>query len=136
MLDLSKALKVEGLNVADGQLIFQQRFKAKFGEEDVFGNLQEVKPSMQVRIALPRMRLIKTAKRIPVIRGAYVLLSGDVQQKLHNPEQYSAKQLAGINEFLAEDVGQNTVKIKVHSEADVNKVGADLQELGLLHRER
>ena len=136
LADLAKALKVEGLNVVDGKLMFQQRFKAKFGEEDVFGNLQEVKPSMQVAIDLSTMRLIRTAKRIPIIRGAYVMLSGDVQQNLSNPEQYSAKQLAGINEFLAEDVGQNTVKIKIHRDADVDKVGVDLQELGLLYRPR
>lgn len=134
LTDLSKVLRVEGLNVADGQLIFQQRFKAKFGEEDVFGNLQEVKPTMQVSIALPSMRLIKAAKRIPIIRSAYVLLSGDVKQSLIDPAQYSPKQLAGINEFLAEELGQNTVKIKLHSEADANRVGADLQELGLRYR--
>jgi|GEM_PF-5122626 len=136
LTDLAKALKVEGLGIENGSLVFQQRFKAKFGEEDVFGNLQEVKPTMQVSIPLSSMRLIKAAKRIPIIRGAYVLLSGDVQQDLLAPEQYKPKQLDGINEFLTEELGQNTVKIKVRSEADINKVGADLQELGLLYRKR
>lgn len=136
LADLAKALVVDNLMLENGQLVFQQRFKAKFGEEDVFGNLQEVKPVMQVSIALSSMRLIKAAKRIPIIRGAYVLLSGDVQQNLIDAEQYKPKQLVGINEFLAEEIGQNTVKIKVHSDADVNKVGADLQELGLLYRQR
>jgi hypothetical protein len=136
LTDLAKALKVEGLGIENGSLVFQQRFKAKFGEEDVFGNLQEVKPTMQVSIPLSSMRLIKVAKHIPIIRGAYVLLSGDVQQDLLASEQYKPKQLDGINEFLTEELGQNTVKIKVRSGADINKVGADLQELGLLYRKR
>lgn len=136
LASLSKVLKVESLKVEGGKLIFLQRFKAKFGERDVFGNFQEVKPSMQVAIELSSMRLIRTAKRIPIIRGAYVMLSGDVHQSLLNPEQYSDKQLAGITDFLAEEVGQNTVKIKVHRDADVDVVGADLQELSLLYRPR
>ncbi len=131
---LAKALVVEGLELKNGQLVFLQRFKAKFGEKDVFGNLQEVKPSMQVAIGLSSMRLIKAAKRIPIIRGAYVMLSGDIQQNLINSEQYTAKELAGINEFLAEDVGQNTLKVKLHRDADVNDVATKLQELGLQHR--
>lgn len=134
--DLAKSLKVEALSVVNGQLMFQQRFKVKYGEEDVFGNLQEVKPSMQVSIDLSSMRLIKAAKRVPIIRGAYVLLSGDIQQNVIEPEQYKPKQLQGIEDFLAEEVGQNTVKIKVYADADINKVGADLQELGLLYRKR
>ena len=136
LADLTKALKVEGLAIENGSLVFRQRFKAKFGEEDVFGNLQEVKPTMHVSIELSSLRLIKAAKRIPIIRGAYVLLSGEIQQSVLAPEQYKSKQLAGIRTFLAEEVGQNTVKIKLHSDADANKVGADLQELGLLYRSR
>lgn len=136
LADLEKTLQVESMSIENGSLVFQQRFKVKYGEEDVFGNLQEVKPTMQVSIKLSTMRLIKAAKRIPILRGAYVLLSGDVQQNLLNPEQYKPKQLAGINEFLTEEVGQNSAKIKVLAEADINKVGADLQELGLLYRSR
>ena len=134
LADLVEALIVEDLALKNGQLIFLQRFKAKFGEKDVFGNLQAVKPSMQVAIDLSSMRLIRAAKRIPIIRGAYVMLSGDIQQNLIDSEQYSAKELAGINEFLAEEVGQNTLKIKIHRDADVNDIAAKLQELSLLYR--
>lgn len=133
---LQQALKVEELRIEGHALVFKHRFKAKYGEEDVFGNLQEVKPSMQVSIDLPSMRLIKVAKRIPVIRSAYVLLSGDIAQTVVDQDSYKPKQLQGIQEYLDEEVGQNTIKIKLHSDADAQRVGADLQELGLIYRRR
>ncbi len=133
---LATALKVEALRIEGDKLLFRHKLKVKYGEEDVFGNLPEVKPWVQVSISLPSLRLIKAAKRIPVLRGAYVLISGDIAQTVVEPEQYKASQLQGIQAYIDEEIGLNTVKIKVQPDASINRVAADLQELGLRYRRR
>lgn len=131
---LSESLKVKDLKVINGKLHFRHKFRAKYGEEDVFGNLEDVKPWMHVIIDLNSMRLIRAGNRIPILRAGSVLLSGDIERTLLDKEKYKPKQLKGIKTYIAEETGDNTIRIKVNSDYQATIAGAELQELGLMYR--
>lgn len=132
---LRESLQAEKLAIEGNTLSFERRIKVKYGEEDVFGNLPEVKPMVRASIALPTLRVIKVSKRIPVLRSASIQISGDIEQEVLQAEQYSDKELQAIEHYFAEEQGSNSLVVKVEADAPVDQVGFELQELGSRYRQ-
>lgn len=130
---LSKTLEVSHLRTQDGQLLFRQVMDVTYGEEDEFGQLPEISPSFDVSIKLNSLRLIKANKHVPILRGASILVTGDVGIDIANLDKYNKKQKQGIQAFL-DNVGKNTVKIMVENDADLTLVSTNISQLGELNR--
>lgn len=130
---LQKALKVDDLLIDGEYLTFRQKTEVQYGEEDEFGQLPDVYPLFDVKIVLKTLRVIKANKRVPILRGASVLVSGDVEQSVRSLESFNKKQKQGIKEHL-DEIGMNTVKIAVDADANLQQLVKDINDLGEMYR--
>lgn len=128
---LGQATRAEKWHIdEEGVLSFSHPVKVVFGEEDVFGNRERVRPYIDVSLKLSELRIVGLSKRIPLLRRGSVTLSGEMWLEAVGEEGFEDDERAAIQAYLEERRTNQTFELEAEPGGDIEQVRRELDRLG------
>lgn len=128
---LDQATRAEKWHIdEEGVLSFSHPVKVVFGEEDVFGNRERVRPYIDVSLKLSELRIVGLSKRIPLLRRGSVTLSGEMWLEAVGEEGFEDDERAAIQAYLEERRTNQTFELEAEPGGDIEQVRRELDRLG------
>lgn len=125
---LKSSINSDELELTDSQIVLTNRNDCiKYGIEDGAGFKDKVCVQTRTTIRLPGLRVLKANKNLPFIGKPELIIAGDIQRQILNPETLSAKQ----RKELAQDFSSrpSSLELALRSGVDPKQVQRKLMSL-------
>lgn len=130
---LKASLRVSELTVENNQFMFTHAPKIEYGRPMIGGDYRKIEPSIDVSIPMNTLRVLISSEGIPMIRGPYIKLGGDVSRAVQNPDEYKKQKREALDKYLSEQ-SEKKISLKFQYGASVDDATADLKDLIDMYR--